>query len=86
MGLTVHLRRVGGSIMLAIPPAVLDVLGLSAGSSVDLAIDAGRLVVKPQRSRRYTLDELLAEHQADTPISEEERAWLDAGPVGREII
>ncbi|SEJ02047.1 antitoxin ChpS, partial [Nitrosomonas eutropha] len=29
---TTNLRKVGGSIMLAVPPALLDVLHLSAGS------------------------------------------------------
>jgi antitoxin ChpS len=86
MAHTVNLRRVGGSIMLAIPPAVLDVLGLSAGAPVDLAIEAGRLVVQPKGRPRYTLDELLAQDQANAPIADDEREWLDAAPVGREII
>ena len=29
------LRKVGGSVMLALPPAVLDMLGLQAGATVD---------------------------------------------------
>jgi antitoxin ChpS len=39
------LRKVGGSVMLAVPPAILDLLDLTAGSSVGIAIDNGRLVI-----------------------------------------
>ena len=49
-------------------------------------IDHGRLVVKPQLRPRYTLDELLAECDASAPVSDEDRAWLDSGPVGNELL
>jgi len=42
-----NLRKVGGSIMLAVPPAFLDQLQLQAGATVGLAVDHGRLVVDP---------------------------------------
>ena len=44
---TTNLRKVGGSIMLAVPPAILDLLHLRAGATVGLAVDQGRLVVEP---------------------------------------
>lgn len=33
---------------------------------------------------RYTLAELLAQCDFDRPITDEDREWLDAHPVGRE--
>jgi antitoxin ChpS len=36
------------------------------------------------RQPRYSLEELLAGHDADQPISEQERHWMDAPPVGNE--
>jgi hypothetical protein len=36
--------------------------------------------------RKYTLEELLADLDADEPLSEEEREWINSPPVGREII
>ena len=57
---TTSLRKVGGSVMLAVPPVLLDVLQLSAGAQVGLEIDDGRLVVAPQARPRYTLADLLA--------------------------
>lgn len=83
---TTTLRKVGGSVMLAVPPALLDVLHLSAGAMVGLAVDNGRLVVEPKARPRYTLDELLAQCDATAELAAEDREWLDARPVGRELL
>lgn len=83
---TTNLRKVGGSIMMAVPPAVLDMLKLAAGSTVAVTVDAGRLIVEPQRRPRYTLDELLAQCDPGPPITAEDREWLDAPVVGDELI
>ena len=83
---TTHLRKVGGSVMLAIPRAVLDVLGLRPGAKVGIAIERGRLVVEPPKRPRYTLDELVAQCDSKARRTKEEREWLDSKPVGRELI
>jgi antitoxin ChpS len=48
---TTILRKVGGSIMLAVPPAILDLLHLHAGATVGLAVERGRLVIEPHYAR-----------------------------------
>jgi antitoxin ChpS len=83
---TTNQRKVGGSVMLAVPPALLDVLHLAAGAKVGLVVDNGRLVVEPAARPRYTLEELLAQCDASTEISAEDREWLDARPVGDELL
>jgi len=82
---TTNLRKVGGSVMLAVPPAILDLLHLQAGATVGLTVDGERLVVDPNVKARYTLDELLAQCDAGAPIAEEDRAWLDTPSVGQEL-
>ncbi len=82
---TTNLRKVGGSVMLAVPPAILDLLHLEAGATVGLAVDGDRLVVDPRVKPRYTLDELLAQCNPDAPLSDEDRAWLHLPPAGREL-
>lgn len=81
-----RLRKVGGSVMMAIPPKMLEAMRLQAESGVDISVDqgAGTFVVKPARPR-YTLEELAAEHLA-MPMTDEDRAWLDDGPMGTEEI
>jgi len=81
-----NLRKVGGSIMLAVPPAILEILHLRAGATVGVSVDRGRLVVEPQPRRRYTLAELLAASDYSQPQPPEEREWVDAPAVGRELI
>ncbi len=83
---TTNLRKVGGSVMLAVPPALLDVLHLAAGATVGLAVDHGCLVVNPNPRPRYTLDELLAQCDASAEISPEDREWVGAELVGSELI
>ncbi|MCC4622664.1 antitoxin [Xanthomonas cassavae CFBP 4642] len=83
---TTNLRKVGGSIMLAVPPAILDMLRLRAGATVGLAVDHGRLVVEPTLRPHYSLDELLAQCDASAELSTEDRVWLDAKPVGSELL
>lgn len=83
---TTNLRKVGGSVMLAVPPAFLDQLHLQAGAMVGLAVDHGRLVVDPKPRPRYTLAELLAVSDYSQPQSVEDRQWIDAPSVGGELL
>jgi antitoxin ChpS len=81
-----NLRKVGGSVMLALPPAILELLHLRAGATVGLSVDGGRLVIEPGPRPHYTLEELLARCDPSAERSDEEREWLEAPPVGREIL
>ncbi len=83
---TTNLRKVGGSIMLAVPPAILDLLHLHVGSTVSLAVDGERLVIDPKVKARYTMDELLAASDYSQACSLEDREWIDAAPVGGELL
>lgn len=83
---TTHLRKVGGSVMLAVPPAILDLLRLQAGAEVGMAVDNGHLIVEPLAKPRYTLESLLAQCDLSAEVSPEDRAWLDDKPVGSELL
>ena len=83
---TTNLRKVGGSVMLAVPPVILYLLQLQAGSTVCVAVTDGRLVVDPRPQPRYTMAELLAASDYSQPQTAEEREWVDAPAVGRELI
>ncbi len=88
---TTNLRKVGGSIMLASsPPLSLDqLLHLEVGAAVGLVVtETAALVIEPVLHPQYTLDQLLAEAEASglTRCRLEEREWVDAPAVGRELI
>ncbi|MGO4439360.1 AbrB/MazE/SpoVT family DNA-binding domain-containing protein [Rhizobium sp. RAF56] len=80
------LRTVGGSVMMTIPKPVLETLGLSANTKLDVSVEDGRLIAVPRARPKYTLEELLAQCDPDAPLSDEDREWLDSPPVGREVI
>ena len=80
---TVMLRKVGGSTMLAIPPAMMEELELTLDTPVSLRIDGGKLTVAAARPR-YRLADLLAQCDGG-PLTEEDKAWLNAPSVGAEI-
>ncbi len=83
---TTNLRKVGGSVMLAVPPALLDVLQLQPGATVGITVKAGRLIVEPRPRPRYTLDELLAKCNPKARRRKADREWLEGKPAGRELI
>ena len=65
---TATLRTVGGSVVMAIPKRLLELVDLQAGSQVDIDVQQGRLIVVPQRKKRYKLAELLAQCDPNLPI------------------
>jgi len=81
-----NLRKVGGSVMLAVPPALLDVLGLQAGAEVGIGVESGRLIVEAQQRPHFTLDELLARCKPRAARTKQEREWLNGRPVGGELL
>lgn len=83
---TTNLRKVGGSVMLAVPPALLEQLHLQIGAKVSVSVADGRLVIDPKPRLRYTLSELLAASDYLKPQPLEEREWIDAPAVGNELI
>jgi antitoxin ChpS len=81
-----NIRKVGGSMMLAIPPAILDLLSLKQGSSLQMAVENDRLIIQAIKKPSYQLDDLLSQCNPEAPITEEDQEWLNAPSVGREII
>lgn len=82
---TTNLRKVGGSVMLAVPPATLELLDLRAGTTVGVAVEAGRLVIEPKPRQRYALAELLGASDHSGVQLANEREWVDAPVFGREL-
>ena len=86
---TTNLRKVGGSVMLAVPPVLLNLLRLEAGATVAVKVENGRLIVEPKpRPAMTTLSQLHRWHSRLTrkPMPAEERdRGLDATRRGRRI-
>ena len=83
---TTTLRKIGGSVMLSVPPALLDRLKVGAGATVDIDVQDGRLIVAPRGRPSYSLAELLAQCDATAPVEDTDRAWLNTRAVGNELL
>ena len=83
---TSKLRRVGGSVMLAVPPAILEMLQMESGSAVSMTVESGRLIIAPNARKKYSLQELLAQCDVSAPISSEDGAWMASAAAGKELI
>ena len=83
---TTHLRKVDGSIMLAVPPILLDLLNQRAGVKVGLVAENGRLIIQSKRRPSYTLDELLAQCDETAVAAPDDCDWLQPPPVGNELL
>ena len=81
-----NLRKVGGSVMLAVPPALLDVLNLKAGAEVGVSTDGEKLIVRASSIRKYSLAELLARSDYSQKSASIENEWVNGQPIGEELI
>lgn len=84
----VALRKVGGSLMAAIPADVVTHMRLSAGHVLRATSDGERLILEPATTtpKRYTLRQILASCNFDLAKTDEELEWEAAPRVGREAL
>jgi antitoxin MazE len=77
-----RVRKWGNSIALRIPKIIVNEVGLTENSLVEMSIRDGQIVIKPVQTPQYRLDDLLAQITDDNLHGE-----IDTGiAVGREII
>ena len=75
------IQKWGNSLGLRIPKAFAAEASVEAGSTVDIAIEDGDLVIRPVRRPRYSLQELLRGINARN----RHEAASTGEPVGREV-
>jgi len=75
-----RVRKWGNSLGVRIPKAFAEEAAVGEGSTVDVSVSEGRIVVTPVAARRYTLEKLLA-----GVTTENRHAEIKTGrPRGRE--
>ena len=88
-----RLKRAGGSLVIVVPAAARNLLGLAEGQELAVSVDEGKIVLEPlsgaapQRFRRpkYTLDQLVEGMDPDAPRRTEDQGWMNEPPAGREV-
>jgi len=77
-------KDINGCPHIAIPADLLKQIQLPIGSPVSINIEGNNILIT-KSAPHYRLDELLAGMPDDLLLSSEEREWLEAAPVGREL-
>lgn len=85
MSVVSKLRKVGGSVMLSIPPGVLQTLSLNVDDQVELTIDQNALIMTPQKIKTYSLDELLRQCDVNSSMRLDDE-WTKGVSRGEELI
>ena len=83
---TTNLRKVGGSIMLAVPRRLLDILGLRPGAKVGIAVEAAGWLWSRTNGPAIRWTNCSRNAIRKARRTKEEREWLDSKPVGGELI
>jgi antitoxin MazE len=79
--MAVTVAKWGNSLAVRIPRELAQAIEVSEGSAVELAVVDGTLVITPQKPKRYSLEELVANI---TPENRHEAVFDDA-PMGNEV-
>jgi antitoxin MazE len=75
-----HVQKWGNSLAVRIPKSFADEMGIGNNAPVEMSLEEGALVLKPDRERRWDLDALLAEVTDENIHSE----WETEEPAGEE--
>jgi antitoxin ChpS len=84
---TATLRYIGKSMVVTIPREILRHIDWQVGTQVNMNVQDGKLIIELKEKRRYTLAELLTTcTEENMALTEEDQAWLEAKPVGKEVL
>ena len=81
----IYIRQSGGANIVSIPKAIVQTKGLKVGSKSNLSIKNNSIILSP-KSDELSLEALLAESpRACFKVTDEDREWIDAPPLGKEV-
>ena len=80
------IRQSGGANIVSIPKSILKMLGLHAGSPLDLSVEDHRIVLTPV-SREPSLETLLQGSPKERlALTQADREWVNEQSAGKEEI
>ncbi|MCX6568131.1 MAG: AbrB/MazE/SpoVT family DNA-binding domain-containing protein [Candidatus Aminicenantes bacterium] len=75
-----HVQKWGNSLAVRIPKSFAEEMGVGNNAPVEMSLEEGALVIKPDRERAWSLDALLAEVTDENIHSEWESEAPDEAP------
>jgi len=82
------IKKWGNSLATRIPKAIVDSVNLQTDQEVDIEAIDGKIIITPvKKQREYKLGELLNQCKPESmDLTDKDREWIDAEPVGREVL
>lgn len=80
----ITIKKWGNSAGVVIPGAIMKELNMQVGQSMEAQVVDNQVVLKPL-SKRYPLEELLAQCDPNAAPATEDELWGNAGPMGNEV-
>jgi len=81
------IKKWGNSLATRIPKAVVESVDLRLDQEVDIEAVNGKIVITPiEGKKEYKLDDLLKQCKPSLmKLDDEDKEWLNAEPVGKEV-
>jgi antitoxin ChpS len=81
----ISVRKSGGANIVSIPKTIIQTLGLHVGSKLDLSLEDNKIILTPIVETELSLEDLLAGSPKECfQVTDEDRQWIDAKPLGKE--
>ncbi len=71
--------------MLALPPALLEVVNFEVNTEVGITVQDGCLIVAGKKQHRYSLQDLLDQCDCTAPAPPLDSEWLEMPATGNEL-
>ena len=81
------IKKWGNSLATRIPKAVVESINLRLDQEVDIEAVNGKIIITPLEGKKeYKLDDLLSQCKPGSmKLDDEDKEWLNAESVGKEI-
>jgi len=80
------IKKWGNSLATRIPKAIVESVGLHLDQEVEIGAVNGKIIITPSKTVEYSLDELLSQCNPEVMVlSQEDTAWINSPPVGKEL-
>ena len=82
--MTIYTQRWGNSHGIRIPKTILDNLNISSADPLEIKEEDGQIIIS-KKVIDVLLDEEIKNFKGVYELTEEDKAWLNMKPVGKEI-
>ena len=81
------IKKWGNSLAIRIPKSIAESIDLHIDQAVNIEAINGKIIITPVEDKKsYKLEELLDQCPPGTvELDEDDKKWLNAEPVGREV-